>query len=60
MVEVLLRLYAGSEGQAPVVALPVHDAVIVPISAEQVATETMRTVFMERTGIDVLVACSSS
>ena len=61
MVDVLLRLYAGTEdGQAPVAALPVHDAVIVPASTEQVAKETMRSVFMERTGIDVLVACSCS
>lgn len=59
MVEVLLRLYTGTEGQSPVTALPVHDAVIIPESAEQVAKETMRSVFMERMGIDILMACSS-
>ncbi|MDL2267988.1 hypothetical protein LJC46_08400 [Desulfovibrio sp. OttesenSCG-928-G15] len=40
----------------PIVALPVHDALIVPLSAEQAAKEIMRATFYEWAGVECLVS----
>lgn len=50
LIRVLLRLKA--EG---IVALPIHDCVLVPVSARDIAKETMETCFLEVTGIQGVV-----
>ncbi|MBM6592390.1 hypothetical protein [Microvirga pudoricolor] len=54
MVEVLLRLQAKE-----VVGLPIHDAVIVPASAEKITREVMEEVFLARTGLRGIVTTTS-
>ncbi|MBO1906640.1 hypothetical protein KHP60_15660 [Microvirga sp. 3-52] len=54
MVEILLRLQAKD-----IVALPVHDAVIIPSYAEEVTRKVMSEVFLEKVGIEALITTTS-
>jgi hypothetical protein len=54
MVNVLLRLR-----EANIVALPVHDAVVVPCSAKARTMEVMRSVFEEKVGVEITLSCDS-
>jgi hypothetical protein len=55
MVEVLLRLQGFG-----VIALPVHDAVIIPTSAEEVTRKVMGEVFLEEVGLGAMIRGTSS
>jgi hypothetical protein len=48
MVNVLLRLREDN-----IVALPVHDAIVVPCSAKARVMEVMRSVFEELVGVEI-------
>jgi hypothetical protein len=54
MVEVLLRLQDNE-----IVGLPIHDAVIVPASAEKITRNVMEEVFLEMTGLKGIVTTTS-
>jgi hypothetical protein len=54
MVEILLRLQAKD-----IVALPVHDAVIVPSYAEEVTRKVMSEVFLEKVGLEAITTTTS-
>jgi hypothetical protein len=54
MVNVLLRLRDDN-----IVALPVHDAVVVPCSAKARAMDVMSTVFEELIGVEATLSCDT-
>jgi hypothetical protein len=54
MVNVLLRLREDN-----IVALPVHDAIVVPCSAKARAMEVMRSVFEELVGVEITLSCDT-
>jgi hypothetical protein len=54
IVEVLLRLQ--DQG---IVGLPVHDAVIVPVSAKEETRKVMGEVFLEKVGIEAIITTTS-
>jgi hypothetical protein len=54
MVNVLLRLREDN-----IVALPVHDAIIVPCSAKVRAMEIMKSVFEEIIGVEITLKCDT-
>ncbi|WP_048707819.1 hypothetical protein [Microvirga massiliensis] len=55
MLEVLLRLR-----DQDIIALPVHDAVIIPASAEQSTRRVMGEVFLEKVGIEAVITRTPS
>ena len=54
MVELLLRLQGLG-----IIALPVHDAVIIPASAEEATGKVMGEVFLEEVGLEAIIRRTS-
>lgn len=54
MVNVLLRLMEDN-----IIALPIHDAIVVPCSAKDRAMEVMKSVFEELIGVGITLSCDT-
>jgi hypothetical protein len=54
MVNVLLKLRKDN-----IIALPIHDAIVVPCSAKDRAMEMMKNVFEEMIGVEITLSCDT-